>query len=71
MLLQANGGDSWFDLPSVALCVEFNDVMKFADFVTKIGNLAHYQQLVLPRDDSEVDEDEDFEDENDFDVEGN
>ncbi|CAJ0950755.1 unnamed protein product, partial [Mesorhabditis belari] len=56
MLLQANGGDSWFDLPSVALCVEFTDVMKFADFVTKIGNLAHYQQLVLPRDDSESDE---------------
>ncbi|CAJ0918056.1 unnamed protein product, partial [Mesorhabditis belari] len=66
MLLQAKDDDSWFGLPSVALCVEFTDVMKFGDFITKVGNLAHYQQLVLPPDDSEVDED--VEDENDSNV---
>ncbi|CAJ0918071.1 unnamed protein product, partial [Mesorhabditis belari] len=68
MLLQAKDDDSWFGLPSVALCVQFNDFMKFGDFITKVGNLAHYQQLFLPPDDSKVDKDS--EDENDFDVEG-
>ncbi|CAJ0961364.1 unnamed protein product, partial [Mesorhabditis belari] len=72
MLLQAKDDDSWFELPSVALCVEFTDARKFGVFITKIGNLPHYQQLILPPVDSEVDEDvedeNDFEDENDSDV---
>ncbi|CAJ0961365.1 unnamed protein product, partial [Mesorhabditis belari] len=68
MLLQAKDDDSWFELPSVALCLEFTNVMKFGNFITKIGNLAHYQQLFLPPVDSKVDEDS--EDENDSDVEG-
>ncbi|CAJ0933665.1 unnamed protein product, partial [Mesorhabditis belari] len=69
MLLQYETDGTWSALHIVDLCAGFIDMMRFADFLLKLGNIAGYQQLIVPTSDASAeiqsnseDEEESFED---------
>ncbi|CAJ0944827.1 unnamed protein product, partial [Mesorhabditis belari] len=61
MTLEYQSEGVWLRTEVVGFCAEFIDMVKFAAFLTKLSNIAGYQQLVVSDGDSsqEMEEDED------------